>query len=105
MFPKKNRLVTSDFSKRPTNSFSSPLFRLVSWDVTTPQSSFAVIVPKSISKKAVVRNTIRRRVYHVLYTLKDILPHRKYAFTVRANSILNKSPEDIRSEIKNIFRI
>jgi ribonuclease P protein component len=40
----------------------------------TRQTAFAVVVPKTIAKKAVSRNTLRRRVYSALRELSLLWP-------------------------------
>lgn len=68
MFKKRERLTKKDFDTyfKSGRRIHHPLFTLV----YTPHEEFhgAVVVGKKVSKKAVERNKIRRRVYSALYT-------------------------------------
>ncbi|MEZ4200464.1 MAG: ribonuclease P protein component [Candidatus Paceibacterota bacterium] len=67
MLPKKKRLNTEDFNRffASGKRYHSPSLQIIH----TPHHSFhgAVVVGKKVSKKAVTRNTLRRRLYNHLY--------------------------------------
>lgn len=71
MLPKKQRLTKKEFDTffQSGKRIHTPYFTLV----YTPHTTFhgAVVVGKKVSKKAVTRNKIRRRVYAALYRLKQ----------------------------------
>ena len=67
MLSKKQRLSQAEFTKffKSGKRHRSPTATLI----VSPHDSFhgAVVVSKKVSKKAVTRNTLRRRVYAQLY--------------------------------------
>lgn len=68
MLPKNRRISRSDLKevRGVGKSVNSSHFFLKVMHVDTPVSKFAVSVSKKVSKKAVVRNKVRRRVYSVV---------------------------------------
>jgi len=68
MLAKQNRLSRADFTKyfKTGKRINSPAATLI----VSPHDVFhgAVVVSKKVSKKAVRRNTLRRRAYAQLYT-------------------------------------
>lgn len=67
----------------------------------------AVIVSKKVSKKAVIRNRIRRRVYEVVRTIKkDYAKPWAYDFSFQIfdESIANVSHEYLHSEITKLLK-
>lgn len=103
MIPRKNRIPRKLFvgilSSR--NYLNSDLFSLrigPSDDVKA-----AVSVSKKVSKKAVVRNRTRRRVYSIIMSL---LPHFKpglYLFIAKPGAEKIKG-EDLKKEISKLIR-
>jgi ribonuclease P protein component len=79
---------------------SSPLFGLVYLKSNEPK--FGWIVSKKISKKAVDRNKIRRRLAEVVK--KNWIDGYKFLFLVRSE-ILNKKLVDIENEWKKITEV
>ena len=67
MLAKKQRLTQAEFSKffKAGKRHHSPSATLIV--ASHPTFHGAVVVSKKVSKKAVVRNTLRRRVYAQLY--------------------------------------
>lgn len=70
MLKKRDRLTKKQFDAYFASGkrFHSPLVQLI----YTPLTSFhgAAVAGKKVSKKAVERNTVRRRLYAALYALK-----------------------------------
>ncbi len=67
----------------------------------------AVIVSKKVSKKAVVRNRIRRRLYEIIRTTKkDSAKSWPYDLSLQVfdESIANVSHEYLRSEITKLLK-
>ncbi|GEM_PF-2759980 len=67
MLAKKFRLRSADFKKEKGKAIKAPhlLFRVQS--TTFPFSRFAVVVPKSIDRRATRRNALRRAIYRNLH--------------------------------------
>jgi ribonuclease P protein component len=69
MLPKKHRISQKkDFAKifRRAKFFPGRFFLLRSVENNLELSRFAIIIPKTFSKKAVIRNKIRRQVYSIV---------------------------------------
>src|SRR3989338_4589535 len=67
MLPKSRRLKTKDFKNmRRASSVSAPHMMLRFVKVPTGKEKYAVIVSASAYKKAVSRNLLRRRIYHII---------------------------------------
>ena len=102
MLPKSRRLSRKDFikAKKLGKTYRFPHFSIiVHYQPTTynlqPTTRFAVVTPASLSKKAVVRNRLRRRIY-------DSLSIINYQFSIDAifyprPSMLNLSREEINA--------
>lgn len=58
----------TDFSRtyKFGKSYNHPEFYIKALQVKSPVSRFSVVVPKKVSKSAVVRNRARRRVYEII---------------------------------------
>ncbi|MDD5033086.1 MAG: ribonuclease P protein component [Candidatus Pacebacteria bacterium] len=72
MLPKKNRLGKSDFSflkKAKKRVFSFPDFRITvcKSEFFSSPARFGVVIPAAVSKKAVLRNKLRRRIKNILF--------------------------------------
>ncbi len=97
----KNKRVTKDIFQiilKKGNMLSGSLFVLRYLPQETPQ--FAVVAPKSVAKRAVLRNKLRRQGYNVLRALKPqnglaILMYKKF------NEVPNS--KDILSDIKALL--
>ncbi len=86
MLPKKRRIQRSDFGQilKTGKSVSSSFVSLKYGRVALPQSSFSVVVSKAVSKKAVERNKLRRRIYSIITKLKNrVTPGYQAAFFVK----------------------
>jgi ribonuclease P protein component len=83
MLAKKNRLTQAQFAHffKTGKRFQTKTATLI----FTPHPTFhgAVVVSKKVSKKAVDRNTLRRRVYAQLYQAKTTKPTGVYIVVVK----------------------
>ncbi len=106
MLPKSFRLsLKRDFENIFTTgrSYQGKFFRFKILKNNFKSSRFAVVVSLRVSKKAVVRNKIRRRAWSVINSLP-------YVFNNKLDIILIALPEatkasffDLRLEITNFF--
>lgn len=64
---------------------------------------FAVVVSKKISKKAVERNLIRRKIYRIIGKNMNIFPDNFAGIFLVKKNILNKSEEEMEKCLKSIF--
>ena len=97
MLPKIRRLSRPDFlhAKKTGATQRFPDFNLIHYSSSLPVSRFAVVIPAKISKKAVVRNHLKRQIYSAVdkLTLSGdfiIFPH---------PSMLNLSREEINTRL------
>jgi len=97
MLPKKQRLTKKEFDTyfQSGRRFHHELFTLV----YTPHEEFhgAVVVGKKVSKKAVARNKIRRRVYSALYARKKEANLTGIYIILTKKPIIDAQFSDIRS--------
>ena len=100
MLPKHKRIPREDFGPLLASRIfvHSPHFTL---RVAPGRGLAAVSVSKKVSKKAVERNRVRRRVYSVL---KDLLPSRGlYLFVAKSGAVSAKG-EALQHEIRNLLK-
>lgn len=64
----------------------------------------AVVVSKKVSKSAVVRNRIRRRVYEVVRLADDVPPHTDLIFTVFSEQVAELPIDTLRSSIDQLLK-
>ena len=87
MLLKKQRISQKkDFAKifRLAKFFPGRFFLLRSVDNNLELSRFAIIIPKTFSKKAVIRNKIRRQVYSIIQKeMQKIKPGFDNLFTIK----------------------
>lgn len=96
MLPKKERLKRIDFSRffSVGRRVNTPLFQLIYSEY--PSLHVSVVVSKKVSKLAVKRNKIRRRVYDVVRTYrKEAKTTGVYIFIMKAEAA-GASYEEIR---------
>lgn len=87
--------------------YDSPLFRLIVRRTTIPHIRLAIVVAKSVDKRAVMRNTIRRRIRewirksheHTGLIGRDIVFLVKKDITYASKTLLYK---ELEKEIKKI---
>lgn len=64
----------------------------------------AVVVSKKVSKSAVVRNRIRRRVYETVRTLPDKdFPGRDMVFTVHSDSLASIDDKKLKNNVADLI--
>ena len=74
MLPKSERLTKSDFvGLRPRIIFRGTFVDIAV--VPAPLSRFACVIAKKRIKRAVDRNTVKRKVYHSIRDIKPKSPH------------------------------
>jgi len=106
MLPKSHRLSRPDFiiAKRSGRRLSFPHFSMVVYPSSPAplllSSRYSIVTPASLSKSAVIRNRLRRRIYSQLKNLTagklvaDIILYPK-------PSMLNLSGEEIGSQLNS----
>ena len=107
MLPPKNRLVKkNDFERlfKKGSFLNSQLFSLRFIKNGLADSRFGFVVSAKISKKAVERNKIKRRLRESIRAiLENIHPGVDVSITTKP-TIKNKKFEDIIEEIEKIFK-
>ncbi len=86
MLPKKRRIQRSDFGQilKTGKSVSSSFLSFKYTRADLFQTSFSVVVSKAVSKKAVERNKLKRRIYAVITKLKNrVAPGYRAAFFIK----------------------
>ena len=106
MLPKKNRLNKKEvefiFKKGKTHKEGFLLLKIIKYK-ELPYSSFSAVVPKKISKKAVERNKIKRRIRESLRKkLSQIQPGFKGIF-IALPEIINQDYKIIDKNINKII--
>mgnify|MGYP000258102300 CR=1 FL=1 len=104
MLPKKNRLTKSSFNQVIDEGipFHSPTatLRLTKSD---NQSQFSISIPKKVSKSAVVRNKMRRKVYTIIKDFYPDLDRNVMGLIIMKPNSDKLEHEDLRKEIYNLF--
>lgn len=77
MLPKTNRNTRKDIDYifKYGKSLSAPYLTLRYLINSRPEKQISFICPKTVSKKAVVRNKLRRRGYGAIKEYENLLPH------------------------------
>lgn len=70
---------------------------------SVPTKQFAVVVSKKISKKAVERNQIRRKMYLTIGKNMEIFPAGFRGIFLVKKNILGKSEEEMETCLKSLF--
>lgn len=107
MLPKKNRLSKKDFLllKNLKPSYKSNLASVVCLkDEEIELSKISIIVSTKISKKAVVRNRIKRIYYNILSDLIGSFYTNAYLLYIVKKEVLEKSEKEIRVDIEKSLR-
>ncbi len=90
MLLKKNRVTKKDMEemfKRGSSVFSANLNLRFLLNSTEKEPKIAFIVPKTVSKKAIIRNRLRRRGYQIIQEKLSSLPKKmKMVFIFGKNS-------------------
>lgn len=103
MLPKLERLTKVDFiGLRPRIIVRGTFvdIAVVKLD-STAISRFACVIAKKRIKKAVDRNTVKRKIYHILRNYKPTTPHLVIVYP-KINA-LTSNYSHIKDEIKNAF--
>jgi ribonuclease P protein component len=103
MLPKRSRIPRELFSELLQSSkyAQSPHFTL-RFRLGGETGRFGVSVSKKISKSAVTRNTVRRRVYAALYPSIQMFPKGLFLVVAKTGSP-NIKGEKLQKEISNLF--
>ena len=64
----------------------------------------AVVVSKKVSKSAVVRNQIRRRVYEVVRLADDVPPRTDLVFTVFSEQVAELPVDTLRANVDQLLK-
>lgn len=102
MLSKKYRLSIKERLKKP-QFLNLEFFKIIKGENALSYLRFAVVVSKKISKKAVIRNRIKRIIYGILE--KEKLENKKTQdlVIILKPNILEKDRKNLVSEIKKIF--
>lgn len=86
-------------------NYRAPLMTLkVSTRNTNRPFRVAVVVSKKVSKSAVVRNRIRRRIYESVRTMPDKnLPGRDMVFTVHSDSLASIDDKKLKNDLSDLI--
>src|SRR3989338_9148980 len=91
MLPKKYRLPIQNFVGKKGGSEKSRYFLLKIFPGVHKFSRFGIIISSKVSKKAVDRNRIKRRIFNFVREIKNQLPLNDYLIIVHPEaSKLNK---------------
>lgn len=97
MFKKINRLGAQE--KKWDSSFVSQLFVLKVSENNLPYSRFGIVVSKRIDKRAVVRNSLKRKIRSCLEeNLKKIKPGYNLLFVLK-KELLGKTQKEINQGV------
>ncbi len=104
MLAKKFRLPIQLFFRRTGKSLKSRYFLLKIFSTETAFSRFGVIISSKVSKKAVVRNRLKRLLFNFLKEKQKDLPIADYLFILYP-SITEADKKEIISELEKIFAL
>lgn len=104
MLPKSKRLKTAGFkSMRRGQTINAPHFLLRLFPAAKGEGKAAVIVSASAYKKAVDRNLLRRRMYHIIRANASALQAQVLTVTMK-KSALNAAFSDLEREFIAAFK-
>lgn len=107
MLPRAHRLTKeTDFKllAQEGQSFYSPLFTIKILKAKDADSRFGVVISAKVSKKAVVRNKIKRRITEII---RLALPKIKSGFDVMIlvkTVVAEKNYQEIKEDIEKLFK-
>ena len=107
MLPKANRLVKeSDFKEvaKRAKPIHSKLFILKKIFSPDQNTAFGMVISAKVSKKAVVRNKIRRRAREILRPLLPIFKPGFKVMLVAKNSIIDKNFKEIKDDLESLLK-
>jgi ribonuclease P protein component len=101
MLPKKDRLTKNDFvGLRPRIVFRGNFVDIATAPNTT-YPRFSCVIAKKRTKRAVDRNTIKRKIYHII---RDVKPkHSLFVIIYPKNTVLSGNYSHIKDEISKAF--
>lgn len=99
--PKKHRLPKI-LKKRFGKTIEGALFKLV-YILNETDKRFAFVVSSKISKKAVIRNKIRRRLSEGIRELLNKIKEGDYIFFVK-KKIIDKSATQVKEELVHLLK-
>lgn len=70
---------------------------------TNSNTRFAISVPKTIAKTAVLRNLIKRRVYNAIYSIKDRIKEGKNVLIIAKKGLEKANFNEIKEEVNKTF--
>lgn len=102
MLPKKQRLTRNEFDQvfKDGKRLHTPIAQLIYKQSDTFHAS--AVVGKKVYKKAVDRNTLRRRLYGLLYGLKHAAPGMTYILIAKP-PIAKLARKAMREEIQTLL--
>jgi ribonuclease P protein component len=106
MLPKAHRLVKrKDFQllAQKGKPFYSPLFTLKIFKSAVDASQFGIVISAKVSKKAVVRNKIKRRLTEVIRKMDNLAKNKKVMILVKAAAV-DKDFLVLKDELERLFR-
>ena len=102
MLPKPERLTKSDFvGLRPRMFVRGTFVDVAGISTQESLSRFACVIAKKRIKRAVDRNTVKRKIYHILQKNKPKKSH--YIIIYPKINCLTSSYSHIEAEIKKAF--
>lgn len=107
MLPLANRLKKKkDFQEvfKRGRSIKNNLFVFKFMSAITPETRFGIVISKSVSKKAVVRNKIRRRVSEAIKGNLDKIKGNKDIVIVCLPGIKSKEFKDIEMSVEDVIK-
>ena len=106
MLPKANRLVKkADFQllAQKGKPFYSPLFTLKVFKSAREASQFGIVISAKVSKKAVVRNKIKRRMTEIIKKMPASLAKNKKVMILVKPVAATKDYPVIKEELERLF--
>ena len=104
MISKKNKLLTTEVRRVfrcPDKVFFSNFFKIL-FVFNSEKPKFAVIVPSFITKKAVDRKKIRRKIYSILFNLYKKQPAGFYIIIIRGN-VIKASVKELKKDLESLL--
>lgn len=103
MLPKEYRLPSNTRLVKP-HFFRTPLFAVKISQTDLPQNRFAFLVRKTVDKRAVVRNRIRRLLRSCIEELIEQIPSGYDMLFFLEKGIMEKSQKELRLELKAFLK-
>jgi ribonuclease P protein component len=90
--------------KEKGRTYQAPLLAMVIFKKEDEEKKFGLVVSKRISKKAVIRNKIRRAVYEALRKQLGKISNGVRGIVLVRTAIVGKRAEEIEREIEEIIK-